>query len=381
MTNTTVGVIWDVESRNDLWYSKNAQIVPTNLNTDLEAIPTVRSTGCLRDIANANQALHLYDAYLGPETIVTDCNFTTDPAITDTTSFAQTVVYLKNKFPGLGVGSYISAFVPFTEHSDSYAQIPIGRLDISLFSGDEILIPSETAPFVDFVNAGTRAKLVSLITQEALERKNTYGVKWMYTDNWVWNPTGDAVDTLPTNLWSLDDQLTYMEELTASLHAIGVRHIPNFHILVGATYLSDDDYTRIGQAADMISFERAADSVVIADSAGISRLVDAYQTLNTYTTPIMIPQSYQALYDGTYYNGSFTDPFLAEARMLAGFALILDQPLVATSFFYPRQDWFSWPSTYGVPTSHVHQSDMVVFRNFGSHLIFVDFSAHITTTL
>jgi hypothetical protein len=257
--------------------------------------------------------------------------------------------------PVTPVGSYLSSRMvrPRTQ----LRHYPAECIDPRYFGPDELMAASfkprdEPGEFVDYRQPVARAKLVRLITNEAVRRRRPI----LFTDNWV-HPVhwpgfpGEWATTIE-----------YMTSLRSSLNAQRVRLFVNVALAPGE--VPDADVKNLAHAADGISLEMGLLPQVAKDPDKLAKAVTQYKSLlSRGAVVVLVPPGDDD----------------AECRFLAGLAMVLDGPLVAFPFYRANPEWQFWPDEFGRPLTGklgaIQQEATVLSRRFERAYVTVDCAA------
>ncbi len=270
------------------------------------------------------------------------------------TAWAATKSAALTANPSVVTGTYISSRLARADADLLF--YPRECVPLSLFLESEYYAPAvgETGQFIDYTQFSAQTKLLDYISSEASSRDEAI----LYTDNWVHPDTGGPgyID------WS--DTMDYMSQLKDDVNATGTDLYVNVAMAIGSTGISNTDIDLLALSCDGITLELALHENIATNSTWLANAVEDYTTLlDGGVVVIFIPVLFDA-YTQEEYD--------AEARFLAGWAMILDGPLVSYPFFYGNPEWHLWPSTYGSPTGPIVQDGTTVSREFGNYTFVLD---------
>jgi hypothetical protein len=367
-----------------------------------------RDSGSLLVLSNVDQNIWQipgwYDSLPPAMNGCLDCNtamFVEDAKFH--TTFKQTIEKLRAKYPKMPVGSYIDShnledeiYATADGHDGSPWDFwkrgdPITRLPRSTFPNDVDLCRYDAdAPHAragqlvrgyapDYRKILVRQRLVQAIHDEAVWRKNTYGVDLIFLDNWDCKDLNANPDWEGTPI-PLETSIIYLEELSAAIHKEGIRLCPNFNYAVRSwdhspTPATDLQISRIATACDAILFETPVSffqkfgpyltppaPMLTPTPDDVAEMIWRYEIFNRANCPVVM-----------------APPSIEEWKFCAGWALLLDGPLMAWPVFWQEMlDLGDAPAKLGKPIEPIAQGGITMSRRFEHGQVSVDFGSRIS---
>ncbi len=306
------------------------------------------------------------------------------------TTLLQTIASLKAK---LGedclIGTYISPYIldDIADTQDGYqtqdpkARIPGPGLAGTVFDESECLSyasgPSMgelIRPYnVDFMQPAVRAKMLSAIDDELLDRQDKYAMQIIETDNWIFDDISSPDFPYP---YGLSDVLDWFDDVHDLIASRGYLHAPNFGFWTNGLSCSDASILRVANKADMVFYENGAQYTYLNNPTNVTEWLRRTQlVIGAGCRPLLSGVTVDAL---PHDPGNFPDGYVRETEFLSGLAMLLGttHPYVGYAFFLPRDefDFLLWPGIYGSPTAPIIQNGMTLRRQFNSYTLNVDMS-------
>ncbi len=315
-------------------------------------IPSPNDTGLLR-ITPANQYAAMDGGEIGPEPFVVYA-FHVDEASKPKTGLDALLKAIRK--PGVCksdcLHTYLGGLNLADETDDSrfpFADLPIGRFSASeLVQGGAYNAGQPPLCLADISQTAVRDKLVRLIVAETVRRRGEYGYTGLYADNFA-HPSMDT----PIK-WA--DTIKYLTQLREALHSESLTLIANTAMALGHDALPTADVASIAQCVDGIGLELAANPNYVRTPTQLANLVKQWQELISRDVRVFV----------------FDEHALKEARFYAALAMVLQGGYVWQPQEYDRQDWFAWPTLYGLPTGPIKQDGMTLSRKFGRVVVWAD---------
>jgi hypothetical protein len=318
-------------------------------------LPSPQASGYLRALLNVNQAVPAYAGFLGPEVLVTDLAYWSG-IHSPLKNYDEAKAWLSSHVPAAQVGVYCSSRA--IQPSSQQQCTPPNCLSSDLFAESELLPPQfldAGRRIVDYRQPAVRSKLIAAIVNDA----KLYQTQWLFADNW-------SHPGLWTGYIAWPDTINYMRELHNGLAANGIGLICN--VAIEPATAPPADLAALGAACDGVSLEMYALPAISRNPKGLASLVRGYQSLQASgCRVILIPDFSRGLDSG-----------LAEARFIAGLAMILDGPCAGCPFYVPQQDWFRWPTQLGRPTGTIQQNGTRLARSFENGTVEVNGATRVT---
>jgi hypothetical protein len=283
-------------------------------------------------------------------------------------TFAAVIATVRAKLPGAPVGTYIdSSGVDDPVNGSFSIHDPPRALPVAMFDSSDF-VAGQRPYILDLSQPSVRHRAVNGIVAEAARRLEQYGVHWIFTDDW------GATDPADPSPWpiAIADTLAYMDELTAALHARGIRHVPNFRHFV-RNPMDSRDLERVAQA-DAIAVEWPFDSRALKTPADAARMLKDIAFLSSHNCPPCLLVSSQQQPD------SVPEKEVAERQFLCGCAMLAGNAFVSWGEWEPLPDCILWPAKLGAPLEPMQQNGMKISQRFEHGTLTVDFAARSAST-
>ncbi len=361
-------------------------------------LKSISTTGVLHCRSNVPQGVVNYLAYTGPvENIFIDvARYNPDGG----TSYVDVLAAIAadvgttitGATPGTDVGTYLNSRL--TDYPlDTQNFTPINTVPREPYA-DADLLHFESGPntgtiitpwSVDHRQSGPRAQLISDIVSFAQDRIDTYGLHWLFLDNFdASDPGSNPAAPFPI---TLADAIDYLDDLSTALHAINVSLIPSMRYPIGNyehiwNTITDEQMATIATICDAILWEWpcafAAHDFLYANSspltptaADISEWLRRVNIFATNDCPIVfLGSAAESNQPNTEAGLKYDIHFLAGAAMI-----VYDAARVSWPHFYAPEAWIDYPATYGAPTGPIVQADTTLKRQFGQYELSVDMVA------
>jgi hypothetical protein len=287
----------------------------------------------------------------------------TDLSGTNDVTWADAVVTMRTTHPDTLVGTYHSSRE--AQSAGSTGKYPRRAVPREGVADSQVLMTDPHRPdtvVVDYRQAAARKYLVDNIVQDIV----TTGSRLAYLDNVSHEETGWPIDWATT--------MSFIGDITAQLHARGVRVIVNAAWVPGIT--SDASVTQlINSGVDGISLEMGLLGVVRNDVTRINKAMAQYRRmLDAGMTVILV-----ALGSTTGLPDTVAT-IEVEQQVQAAFGMMFRKPgdrLFTNEIFWrPIPDWGDWPSRFGAPLGAA-----TVARNAAGEIVMTRAFANTTLTL